>query len=253
MNIVLITQNEYMYLPQTIDYFLRRVPEDCNIVAAVVFDASPYGKKMSAVKKAVSAIKIFGLVFFIRYGIKLLLTRLSGRDVRSVLARADIPLIEVKGSINSPETISVLTALHPDLFISIAGNQIFKKALLAVPKVGTLNLHTALLPKYRGLMPSFWVLKNAELETGVSVFFVDEGIDSGPILVQKRLKLGNISQGKLIEMTKILGVEAVIDGLERIASGNFVTIENDDNDSSYYSFPSRSDVLEFKAVGNRFY
>jgi len=51
---------------------------------------------------------------------------------------------------------------------------------------GCLNLHSALLPKYRGLMPSFWVLKNNENKTGVSVFFVDKGIDSGPIFSAKK-------------------------------------------------------------------
>ena len=70
--------------------------------------------------------------------------------------------------------------------------------------MGCINLHTALLPKYRGLMPTFWVLKNNEKNTGVSVFFVDEGIDSGPIIVQKNISIGNMTQQELIVKTKKL-------------------------------------------------
>ena len=66
------------------------------------------------------------------------------------------------------------------------GNQIFKKQIIELAPKGCINLHTALLPKYRGLMPTFWVLKNNEKYTGVSVFFVDKGIDSGPIIVQRK-------------------------------------------------------------------
>ena len=102
-------------------------------------------------------------------------------------------------------------------------------------------------------MPTFWVLKNKEKETGVSVFFVDEGIDSGPILVQKKIKLGNITQWNLIKMTKVLGIEAIIEGINIIKSSNIKTIENNNKLSSYFSFPSRKDVMDFKMKGGKFF
>ena len=77
---------------------------------------------------------------------------------------------------------------EPDLLVSILGNQIYREPIINLASNGCINLHTALLPKYRGLMPSFWVLRNGEYYTGVSVFFVDEGIDSGPIIVQKKVE-----------------------------------------------------------------
>ena len=105
-------------------------------------------------------------------------------------------------SINSNQSLDILNKLDADLFISISGNEIFKKKLIDIPHHGIINLHSASFQKYRGLMPSFWVLKNKEKQTGVTVFFVDEGIDSGPILVQKKLLLGELSQWRLIEITK---------------------------------------------------
>lgn len=118
---------------------------------------------------------------------------------------------------------------------------------------GCLNLHTALLPKYRGLMPSFWVLKNDENYTGVSVFFVDEGIDSGPILVQKKIKIDNRTQQELIRYTKKIGMDAIIEAIELVQSGNYKLISNPDKKMTYYSFPTRKDVKEFRKKEKKFY
>ena len=156
-------------------------------------------------------------------------------------------------SINSNQSLEILNKLDADLFISIAGNEIFKKKLIDIPRHGTINLHSALLPKYRGLMPSFWVLKNKEKQTGVTVFFVDEGIDSGPILVQKKLYLGELSQWRLIEITKYLGIEAIIEAIDLIRFNDVKLIDNDSNEPTYYSFPSKQDVAEFKKNGGKFF
>jgi methionyl-tRNA formyltransferase len=139
------------------------------------------------------------------------------------------------------------------LLISIGGNQIFRQPLIELARYGTLNLHTALLPKYRGLMPSFWVLKNGEAETGVSVFFVDKGIDTGPILVQKSLRIGDMTQQDLIRVTKELGMEAIVEAVEKIHRGDMSTLPNDDAQSSYFSFPTRQDVVEFRRAGKKLY
>ena len=96
-----------------------------------------------------------------------------------------IPIILLDKPINNPKSVSKLKSFQPDLLVSILGNQIFKAPILNLAPKGCINLHTALLPKYRGLMPSFWVMKNNEIKTGVSVFFVDEGIDTGDIISQK--------------------------------------------------------------------
>jgi methionyl-tRNA formyltransferase len=118
---------------------------------------------------------------------------------------------------------------------------------------GCINLHTALLPKYRGLMPTFWVLKNNEKHTGVSVFFVDEGIDSGPIIVQKKLEIGNKTQAELIRQTKKIGMELVAEAVSLIEEDKVQLIPNPESKKTYYSFPTKKDVLAFKQAKKRFY
>ena len=253
MRIVIFTQNETMFLVPALDQFLRRLNANCEILGAVVFDASPFGKRQSYARKALLTAETFGLELVFRYGLSTVWNKIFRRDVKQIFAKHGVSMISIRDSINSEESLSVLRSLDADLFISITGNQIFKKPLLDIPRLGTLNLHTALLPKYRGLMPSFWVLKNREKQTGVSVFFVDEGIDSGPILVQKKINIENISQWELIRMTKFLGMEAIIEGIELIQSGDYDLIPNNEKESTYYSFPTRKDVIEFKKGGNRFF
>ena len=102
-------------------------------------------------------------------------------------------------------------------------------------------------------MPSFWVLRHNEKRTGVSVFFVDEGIDSGPILVQNPVEIGNMSQEELIHVTKKMGMDAILEAIDKIHSGNYQLQENDASQMTYFTFPTKEDVQAFKAAGKKFY
>ena len=102
-------------------------------------------------------------------------------------------------------------------------------------------------------MPTFWVLKNDEKYTGVSVFFIDEGIDSGPIIVQKKIEIGDKSQSELIQVTKKIGMEAIAEAIDLILKENINLIKNNETDKSYFSFPTKKDVKEFKLKGKKFF
>lgn len=254
MRLVILTQDDPFYLARNIDYLLKKLPPYAQVVATVVFDVSPFGKRESFTDKMKKTYEIFGLPFFVRYGFKFMRSKLDPKNnVRKVLAQYNIPLIQIEGNINKDENLEKIKAYKPDLLVSIAGNQIFKRKLLDSATHGCINLHTALLPKYRGLMPSFWVLKNGEKRTGVSVFFVDEGIDSGPILVQNPVEIGGMSQEELIRVTKKMGMDAILESIEKIHSGNYQLLENDASQMTYFTFPTKEDVKAFLAAGKRFY
>lgn len=254
MKVVILTQDDPFYLAENLDYLVSIIPQHSQIIASVVFDVSPFGKRESFLDKAQKTYNIFGLKFFLYYSFKYLLNKLnSNKNVKKILLKHEIPLITIKGNINSKANLEILSALKADLFISIAGNQIFKQSLLDIPPKGTLNLHTALLPKYRGLMPTFWVLKNEEQYTGVSVFFVDTGIDSGEIVVQKIVEIGNMTQEQLIKHTKKIGMECIAEAIDKIENNKVILIPNLESEKSYYSFPTREDVRSFLRKGKRFY
>jgi len=255
MKITILTQDDPFYLAENIDYLLRNIPHHSKVVSAVVFDVSPFGKKETFFEKIKRTIRIFGLSFFVNYGVKFVKNKLSYRkSVKKVLTKNNVSLLKIDKSINHPESLKKIHSFKPDLLISIAGNQIFKQPLIEMAPKGCLNLHTALLPKYRGLMPTFWVLKNNEKETGVSVFFVDKGIDSGPILVQKILSIeDNMTQAQLIKKSKKLGMDAIIEAIDLIHNGTYKLIDNPDEQKTYYSFPTRLDVEEFYKNGKKLY
>lgn len=254
MRIIIITQDDPFYLGQNLEYLLSNIPSHSQVVGCVISAVSPFGKKESFVQKALNTFKIFGLNFFIRYSLHFIFSKINTTfKVENVLKRHNISIIKTTVSLNKPDSLDLLNKYKPDLLISIAGNEIFKKPLIDLAPKGCLNLHTALLPKYRGLMPSFWVLKNQEKETGVSIFFVDEGIDSGPILVQKTIPLEGLSQTALIKISKKIGMEAIIESIEKIHNGDIETMPNNNDQKSYFTFPTRQDVIEFKAVGARFF
>lgn len=253
MRIFIITQNEPFYLSNNLNYLINNLPPDHKIVGCLVADASPFGKKESFLEKVLNTKKIFGLKFFMYYSSKFIFSKLFKKSVKRVLKDFNIPLIEIQGSINSIRNFDLINSFKPDLLVSVLGNQIFKKPLLELAPNGCINLHTALLPKYRGLMPTFWVLKNNEKYTGVSVFYVDEGIDSGPIIVQEKVEIGNRTQEELIKYTKKIGMDCVLMAIDLIKNKNVKLIQNNPKDKTYFSFPTKDDVKVFKQLGKRFF
>jgi|TARA_B100001540_G_C15781281_1_gene631155 methionyl-tRNA formyltransferase len=254
MRIIIITQDEPFYLGKNINYLLNILPKEHQVVGAVIANPSPFGKKESFVKKARKTLSIFGIKFFIFYSIKYIMNYFdTEKNVQSIFSKHGIPKIKLTKSINHQSSIKAIEMYSPDLLVSIQGNEIFKKSIIKLAKKGCINLHTALLPKYRGLMPTFWALKNNEKYTGVSVFFVDEGIDSGPIIFQKRIEIKNQTQEELIIQTKKIGMEAIVEAIKLINEDNITLIENDDSKKTYFSFPNKSDVNDFKKIGKSFF
>lgn len=253
MRIIIITQDDPFYLKENLAYLLSLLPSQFKVVGCIVSDVSPFGKKDSFFKKAFKTYNIFGIKFFIYYSIKFIYSKFFKNSIKNFLKTEKITQIKLSESINNKSSLKLIKSFHPDLLVSILGNQIFKKDLISLAPKGCINLHTALLPKYRGLMPTFWVLKNNEKHTGVSVFFVDEGIDSGPIILQKKIEIKNMSQSELIKATKHLGMELIAESINLISQDKVKLISNPDSKMTYYSFPSSNDVKEFLRSGKNFF
>lgn len=254
MRIIIITQDDPFYLRDNLKYLLEILPKHSKIVGCIVNDVSPFGKKETFYGKAKKTFDVFGFGFFMHYGLKFIKYKLLNRkNVKNLLSKNSISEISLDKNINHEESVEKIKHFKPDLLISILGNQIFEEQIFNLAPKGCLNLHTALLPKYRGLMPTFWVLKNNEKYTGVSVFYVDKGIDSGPIVVQEKIEIGNRSQQDLIKYTKKIGMEAIAKAVDLIYKDEVVLITNNASQKTYYSFPTKSDVKEFLNNGKTFY
>lgn len=255
MNIIILTQEEIFYLPDNLPYLLNELQRhNINVTGTVILEQSPFGKKIKFSDKVAETISVFGYKFFIYYTLKFIYRKLSGKTVKNVFSSRKINIITLNNPINHKDSLAVFRDYKPDVIVSVAGNQIFKKELLSIPAKGCINLHTALLPKYRGLMPVFWAMKNKEEKIGVSVFMMDEGIDSGPILIQKEfMDSGKHSMEEIIKKTKKIGMDSIVEALLKLKNNNYEAYENREDMSTYYGFPTKKDVLEFCAARRRFF
>ena len=254
MKVIIVTQKDPFYLAENIKFLIESLPSSIKIIGIILSKPSPFGRRKSFFKKSTETLRIFGFKFFFYYSTKFLQSLFDqSKNVRRTIINLNIPIINLEKSINDPKSISILKKYNSDLIVSILGNEIFKEKIISLPKYGIINLHSSLLPKYRGLMPCFWVLKNKETSTGVSVFFVDKGIDSGPILVRKKIYIKNMSHKDLIIKTKLEGMKAIIKAIKIIKDQKINLIENTDELKTYYSFPKRDDVIKFLKEGNRFF
>jgi len=102
--------------------------------------------------------------------------------------QARLPTIE-KRKVREPAILERIKNIQPEIIFCIGGMQIIPPEVLAIPRLGTLNVHPALLPKYRGRYSTAHAIFNGEKTTGVTVHWMDEGIDSGPIILQEKIKI----------------------------------------------------------------
>ncbi len=152
--------------------------------------------------------------------------KLTPPPVKIKAEELGLPVLQPE-DLRSPETVASLTSLRPDLFVVVAYS-ILPPVLLAIPPKGSVNIHTSLLPKYRGAAPIQWAIAKGESETGVTIFQLDEKMDHGPIVEQEKVSISLEDRGpevyaKLLEA----GRPALDRALAKIASGNYTPLPQD--------------------------
>jgi len=254
MRIVFITCDDVFYLPR---FFARVLGSWAGDTAAIVV-LPPLRDLKTTVQRSY---ELYGPWGFVRTSARYAIRKLGGRlgnwlpacrqlSVAGVAGHHGIPILRPP-SVNAPEFVAdVRERLRPDLIVSVAASQIFREPLLAIPSRGCVNIHGALLPRYRGMLPSFWTLLNGEREGGVTVHYMSAGIDDGRIIEQRRFPIhADDTVETLIGRSKALGAEVLSDVLARIKQGNVLTYPNNAAEGTYYSFPTRKDVRHLKALG----
>ena len=162
---------------------------------------------------------------------------------------------EILNRINSAAGLETLRAAAPDLILSIRYGGILKAKAIAVPRLGVLNLHSGLLPQYRGVMATFWALLNGDRELGTTLHTIDDGtIDTGSILGQTRLDVvpGRSYLWHVLQLYPD-GCRQMLDAVARLAAGETLDRRPQPEDGAYYTFPTPSDLSAFTDAGYRLY
>lgn len=258
MRIVIITQEELFYIPLCLGEILKENKEE--IIAIIILPGIPKGfNHFTYIKRLYG---IFGIKDFISYGFLLLWYKLINflaggthtkryYSVKKAARKNSVPVHYFK-NINGLESLHLLRKLKPDVIISVAAPQIFKREVINLAK-HTINVHGALLPRYQGIMPGFWVLAKGEEITGVTVHFMDEKVDQGRIILQKTIEISPKETLHSMQ-TKIalVGAKAVIEALEKLKRNEFSAVFPDKKGASYFSFPTKEAAREFGARGRKF-
>ena len=124
--------------------------------------------------------------------------------------------------------------LHPDLFVVVAYGQILPKPLLNIPKYGAVNVHASLLPRYRGAAPIAWAILKGEKVTGVTTMVMDEGMDTGDILLQAEVPIGREETCEnLHDRLAPLGAQLLSITIERMKAGDLRAVPQDHSRATY--------------------
>ncbi len=135
---------------------------------------------------------------------------------------------------NSPEFVDELKEMAPDLIVLVSYGHILRSGILSVPERGCINLHPSLLPKYRGAAPVHWTIINGERETGVTTMLMNEKIDAGQILEQRRVPVGEEeTTGELSDRLAYVGAELLLSTLSLLESGQLEAKEQNPAEVTY--------------------
>lgn len=147
---------------------------------------------------------------------------------------------KVKGN---DELIERIKALDPDLIIVAAYGKILPLELLEVPKLGCINIHASLLPKYRGAAPIHRSIIEGESITGVTLMYMEEGLDTGDMIASRSTKIGKKTAAELHDELSIMGAELLIDTMPDIINGSLIRTSQDDSMATYAPMIFKKDGL----------
>lgn len=242
----IITQDDPFAVPVLLEELFRR---RADAIVALYIARSPGGEGLVATLRRWWS--LLGPVAFFRYGVVYAWARLLGRGPAQMALRRGIPVAEV-GDVNAPDFLDALNALEPDLVISVACPQIFGSRLLKLPRHGCINVHSGPLPRYRGQLPTFWVLYHGERQTAVTVHQMNRKVDDGPILLQESVPIDpGETQACLMRRCKRVGGRLLAEALALFEAGTPTTSPNPAQEATYFSFPTAADAREFRRRGCR--
>jgi len=142
--------------------------------------------------------------------------------IKEVALAANLPVLQPP-NLRHPEVIKTLAELQPELLVVVAFGQLLPAAVLAIPSVGALNVHASLLPRHRGAAPINWAVLQGDKVTGVSIMWLDTGLDTGPIFLSEAVEISaEDTAGTLAARLAPLGARLLLQALDKLRQGEIV-------------------------------
>jgi methionyl-tRNA formyltransferase len=247
MKFSFLTTDDPIYLPAFFDRILAKRAAE----TAAVYIVPPLYKKQTPAQAAWRYYRTFGANVFVRLGVEVLRAKARKQNIASICARHGVKCEEI-ADVNAPEFLNQLSREQTELLVSVSCPQIFKQPLIELPSKGILNIHGAILPQYRGVMPSFWMLANEEKQAGVTIYFVNEKIDAGEVCGQRIFEIQTSeSLDHFIRRSKGIAADLLDEVLEKVGRGKPVLRPINLAEGSYFSWPTTEAYRRFRKAGHK--
>lgn len=248
LRVLVVTEEDPFYVASFVDVFLAEYPRDeFDLIGFTVQRAF----NESVLATARRMLRFYGARDFLRLLARFVRAKTRRRSVSGLVRDAGVPILSAD-SVNDSGYLARVRALRPDVIVSVAAPEIFGPELLAVPRLGCVNVHSGRLPTYRGMMPSFWQMLSRERHVTVTVHEMAERVDAGSVLATVEFPIRERdSLDRVMRETKQESARLLIRVLRDIAAGRARGSPVDMTASSYFSFPQREDVEAFRRLGHR--
>jgi methionyl-tRNA formyltransferase len=248
LRLLFVTEDDPLYVIRLFDVFFREYPADLLEIRGITIDRAFHEPPWKTLRRM---LRFYGPLGVARLTTRFARAKLTGRSIARLAAERSVPMIPAT-SVNAPEYLDEVRRLAPDVIVSVAAPEIFRKEILRIPRLGCINIHSGRLPVYRGMMPTFWQMLHGEPAVTVTVHEMAEALDAGKILGTVTVPLrSQDSLDRVIRTTKEAGARLLIDVLSKIAQGRESRVPIDMSGKKYFSFPQREHVREFRKRGHR--
>lgn len=169
---------------------------------------------------------------------------MTAPPVKQLAQQHDIPVWQ-PATLRDGKAEPIFRELAPDLVVVVAYGRILPPELLHIAPLGCINLHVSLLPKYRGSAPIQWAVLNGDAETGVTIMQLDEGCDTGNILMVERVAIGpETTSGELFDQVSATGAKTLVTAIEKLAAGELTPQPQNDAEATQAP-PLTKDMARF--------
>jgi methionyl-tRNA formyltransferase len=259
MRIVFITQDDPLYILPFFDEFFRQ--DLGEIEVAAIFSCKTMGdrRRMRLLRELLC---LYGPVGLLRLLFRNLRSKVMEHLPAKRKAKRFYSLVQICRALSVPHAFignpnreqfkNQIAGFSPDLLVSVACPYILKESLLSSPPLGCINVHHAPLPRYKGMMPTFWQMYHGEKKVGLTIHTMAAKLDEGNALLQEELPIvPGESLDCLIRRSKRQGAHCMLKVLRQMTQQTQTQLSLENRPGSYFTFPTPAEMKEFRRRGYR--
>ncbi|MBK7403454.1 MAG: hypothetical protein IPJ41_02175 [Phycisphaerales bacterium] len=249
LRVLLVTEDDPLYVVKFFEVFFAEWPRDqVELIGITISEA--FHEPIH--KTAQRMLSFYGPVDFTRLCARYATVKARRYSIGTLARCAGVPLVPTHSVNDEAYVARVRDQLRPDVIVSVAAPEIFKKGILGAARLGCINIHCGRLPIYRGMMPNFWQLLHGEKAATLTVHEMVEKLDAGGIIKTREFPLRERdSLDRVIVGTKQESARLMIEVLQDFHAGEVHPTPLDMTGKQYFSFPKPADVQQFRQRGHR--